>query len=514
MVRNPSLLMAGTAVLSLCPVSPVVAQPTQAEQIAELQQQVAALQSQLAELRSQVAPTQSLVLTVVPLDADGAGATAGTNNGVPDGNGQTGSCGQPQFACDLAAKSEDRKTGGLNHLSKILGLSTFESHEKGAAPIFSLATNKDGDYSGFGLTLRSRRYVPETDEQYHAMVTSVTPTLYAKLSDGKATLRSYDTTTGNWGWGSDIAVSLDLRRSWGRSYDKRPAKAALEKALGELVAACEKAGGAKCRDEASLTAWSTSNEGRDAASKVYWNNVAQFWGLDSEGKDYSVSKFVGITGRWRRNETTFFPLSDPGGLGVDLLPALPSDLSSDSAKNRVLNDLSFKAYGGMTLLSWDGFRPVKDEDRGTPKADASTWDLGLAISAGWRRTYRYPKDTEGQTLCYEDAQLVGFSRCKKVNIAAPYRSEGATLGVGTYLRAEKIPLLGRPWISLNYVRDFDLKQDTFTLPVIFAFNGSDLSGGVQFVRTGTGTTSYGEEIPGNRTITIVLEKKFDWPLVP
>lgn len=362
---------------------------------------------------------------------------------------------------------------------------------------FRIVGGKDSGYAQIGPVLTFRKVTFEGDN-YRPSAFRFEPSLRAKVGDdGSATLGTI--SGGDFTSGADWGFGFDFR--WTRAAEKPLADTRPD--IEEMLQAVESA----CRaDKPDRKKCPQGKPSKPFAREQYLKSLGRLYGVTEKGEDVPPKMFAGLQATYNFQREKFFPLTDPGELGVKLLDSLPPDLvgskeDGTAASSHKFEPFTVKAYGGFAF--------------GDPEAG---WNLGLAASFGYQEAVRYPKDKQDVTLCYDDldpdSQTTGFARCNSINIAAPFSVEGITAGAGFNLMPPET-ILGRPQLGLlaSYFEGTD--QWKLSIPLAFAV-GSDnkLKAGIRAEINSDGETPFGTKIEGKDTIGIFLEHDLTFPFVP
>lgn len=425
--------------------------------------------------------------------------------------------------CELFAKLEARDTSTndqspLNEFTYALGLDEFEDYSADEGIAFRLSGGKDGGYAEVGPVFTWRSFRPKEDGLFNSSSWRFEPVLRGKIGDDGvaplATISKGDFTTGaDWGFGFDLRWQLTRKRRLD-AVEK-----ALEAEYKKIEEACVKKFGAapsgrhfgseQCQKHAM-------SEG--LAIAAYQKAIAPLWGVTADGKTMPPKFFAGARGTYGFRRESFFPLSDPGGTGVDLIDALPLALDSAGKEKKTFNPYSFEVYGGMTLTQRDEDGASAGTKIDGSLVDDDRWELALAGSFGWENAVRYPKNTQDVTVCYDDTDpdspTTGFTRCGKANISVPFETDGLTAGLGVTLMPPRTRF-GRPLFGVtgSYFEGTD--QFRISFPLAFAVDSSNnLTAGIRYDLVTEGETPFGEAISGDDTISIFLEHNLTFPFIP
>lgn len=349
-------------------------------------------------------------------------------------------------------------------------------------------------------------------DTFHAKWLRFRPYLTASTSDGIGvigTAKNKEFSLGTVGLGFDIRLSSGPKRYLGDARDN------LASVLDEASAFCAKNmslavpdvtfQSAKCRQFI---------DAEDKGQALYLKGLAPFWGLDNKGADQPPAYYFGLNGVYGRQEESFYPLSNPGGTDIPTIPALPADLGKQGLAKKIFDPFFFKAYGGISLAQLGTF----DDKRAKSFDAGKLWDVGVVGSIGYKSEVAYPADTEDQSLCYTvtdpASPVLGYGRCKDVNIAAPYTADGFTIALGLNAKTPR-SLFGRPEFGVlaEYFDGFD--QWHIKVPLVFAYDGDDkLKAGIQFDIRTEGRSKFGEVIEDEMVLGILLSHSFDYPFIP
>ncbi|QZD95584.1 hypothetical protein [Qipengyuania gelatinilytica] len=385
-----------------------------------------------------------------------------------------------------------------------LGLARIADYKNSAELGFFIQGGKEGQYASLGPVFVNRALIRIDGEQYRSRVDRFGIKGFASIAeDNSITLGSWSAGDGLSG-NSDWALGLDWRRSWMAPRQLKDGRDRLAKMLETISRDCAVGLGKpytpSLHSDSDCREWIADD--KDRQNKYFGKYVAQFWGIGDDGKEQIPEFYLGAQGKYGFLRESFYALRDPAGTGVTILPALPTDLNNNALTKESFNPAEFKLYAGHALVTFD--------DNG--------WDLGIAGSLGWQRSVRYPKDAEDVSVCYEDTNVenptFGFSKCKKINLAAPYETDGVLIGAGFNVRPPRT-LVGRPYMGLFGSYDTAVDQWTASLPIAFAIDGDGtLKAGLKITYTSDGETFYGENIPAKGNIGVFLEHDLTFPFVP
>ena len=406
----------------------------------------------------------------------------------------------------LCIGSDCTSNSGLSDFVQTrLGITRLADYKNTTELGFHIQGGKEGNYASIGPVLSRRSLVGGEDDEYRTRVDRIAIKGFASIAeDDSITLGSWSASDGLSG-NSDWAIGLDWRRSWmapRKLSDGRSKLVEMLSAIGkDCAAALNLPHSEALFDDPRCRAWVA--EDPDRRWKYYQKYIAPFWGFAEDGKERLPQFYVGAKGKYGFLKESFYALSDPAGTGSTILPMLPADLDSEALTKERFNPAEFKLYAGHALAT---------------AKDNKGWDVGIAGSIGWQRAIRYPKDSEDVSICYEDTDAgsptLGFSKCSKVNIAAPYETDGVIIGAGFNFQPPRT-WIGRPYIGAFGSYDTAVDQWTASMPVAFAVDGDGkLKAGLKFTFTSDGETFYGEKLPARGNIGVFLEHDLTFPFVP
>jgi len=333
----------------------------------------------------------------------------------------------------VAEALEQKSDGIANFTSNYLSGAYVRDGQKSTGLGFVLGGSENGGYAELGPIVTQRYYNPIDSNRFSSSSVRFSPVFRVKAnSDGDYQIGSI--SDGEFASSDDLGFGFDLRWTRTRARNLEAVRADMIKVLEKITTDCNtnKAAGSPVQTFESPACQTWLRESGEPY-KRYRESVAPLWGLDEDGDDLPPKYFAGIEGTYGFQKETFFPLLTSENTSIPLIAALPADLKgSEDAGNaplkRTFQPFHAKIYGGFSLTQGDVFSPKAVEGKEPNAKDR--WEFAAAGSFGWRKEFRYPEDTQGQTRCYDvtEGSLAGFSNCRKINLAAPFEVDGVPIG--------------------------------------------------------------------------------------